>query len=237
MTNLSAHSYKVFEWPSKTVALELQNEIEQFYYREAQLLDHRAYEAWFALLDKDIRYFMPLRTNRMIREGELEYSGDQDFAHFDETYETMYGRIRKVTSDLGWAENPPSRTRHLISNVIVKETATPDTFEVNSAFILPGRHLRRRTPGRAAPRRQQPWLQHRQAHHPARRQHLAVEQPEHVLLASSSSEKPHLSRNGGRCHEKSKAVFDRHRCVLHHQPHWHASLQHPGLVRHHVSRR
>ncbi|AER56400.1 biphenyl 2,3-dioxygenase small subunit (BphA2) [Pseudoxanthomonas spadix BD-a59] len=135
MTNLSAHSYKVFEWPSKTVGLELQNEIEQFYYREAQLLDHRAYEAWFALLDKDIRYFMPLRTNRMIREGELEYSGDQDFAHFDETYETMYGRIRKVTSDLGWAENPPSRTRHLISNVIVKETATPDTFEVNSAFI------------------------------------------------------------------------------------------------------
>jgi len=34
------------------VGLELQNEIEQFYYREAQLLDHRAYEAWFALLEK-----------------------------------------------------------------------------------------------------------------------------------------------------------------------------------------
>ena len=143
MTNLSAHSYKVFEWPSKAAGLELQNEIEQFYYREAQLLDHRAYEAWFALLEKDIRYFMPLRTNRMLREGDLEYSGDHDFAHFDETYETMYGRIRKVTSDLGWAENPPSRTRHLVSNVIVKAAAEPDTFEVDSAFILYRNRLER----------------------------------------------------------------------------------------------
>ncbi len=141
--SLSAHSYEVFEWPRKAVGLELQNEIEQFYYREAQLLDHRAYEAWFALLEKDIRYFMPLRTNRMIREDKLEYSGDHDFAHFDETYETMYGRTRKVTSDLGWAENPPSRTRHLVSNVIVKEAAEPDTFEVSSAFILYRNRLER----------------------------------------------------------------------------------------------
>ena len=101
MTNPSPHFFKTFEWQSKAVGLELQNEIEQFYYREAQLLDHRAYEAWFALLEKDIRYFMPLRTNRTLRESKLEYSGDQDFAHFDETYETMYGRIRKVTSELG----------------------------------------------------------------------------------------------------------------------------------------
>jgi len=125
------------------VGLELQNEIEQFYYREAQLLDHRAYEAWFALLEKDIHYFMPLRTNRMIRDADLEYSGDKDFAHFDDTYETMYGRIRKVTSELGWAENPPSRTRHLVSNVIVKEAAEPDTFEVDSAFILYRNRLER----------------------------------------------------------------------------------------------
>jgi biphenyl 2,3-dioxygenase beta subunit len=143
MSNLSAHSYKAFEWPSNAVDLELQNQIEQFYYREAQLLDHRAYDAWFALLDKDIRYFMPVRTNRMLRESALEYSGDGDFAHFDETHETMYGRIRKVNSDVGWAENPPSRTRHLVSNVIVKQTAEPDTFEVNSAFILYRNRLER----------------------------------------------------------------------------------------------
>nr|ART38946.1 H468 [uncultured bacterium] len=143
MTYPSSHLLNVFEWPSKAVGLQLQNEIEQFYYREAQLLDHRAYEAWFALLEKDIRYFMPLRTNRTLREGNLEYSGNQDFAHFDETHETMYGRLRKVTSDVGWAENPPSRTRHLVSNVIVRETAKPDTFEVSSAFILYRNRLER----------------------------------------------------------------------------------------------
>jgi biphenyl 2,3-dioxygenase beta subunit len=143
MTNPSPHFFKTFEWQSKAVGLELQNEIEQFYYREAQLLDHRAYEAWFALLEKDIRYFMPLRTNRTLRESKLEYSGDQDFAHFDETYETMYGRIRKVTSELGWAENPPSRTRHLVSNVLINEAAEPNSFEVSSAFILYRNRLER----------------------------------------------------------------------------------------------
>jgi biphenyl 2,3-dioxygenase beta subunit len=102
-----------FDWPTKAVSLDLQNEIEQFYYREAQLLDHHAYDAWFALLEEDIRYFMPLRTNRTSREKNLEYSKNGEYAHFDETYETMRGRIRKQTSELGWAEDPPSRTRHV----------------------------------------------------------------------------------------------------------------------------
>ncbi|WP_017463377.1 aromatic-ring-hydroxylating dioxygenase subunit beta [Dyella ginsengisoli] len=128
---------------SKTNDLQLQHAIEQFLYGEAQLLDHRAYEAWFALFEKDMRYFMPLRTNRMLRDAELEYSGDHDFAHFDETWETMYGRIRKVTAEVGWAENPPSRTRHLVSNIIVHETSEPDVYDVSSAFILYRNRLER----------------------------------------------------------------------------------------------
>nr|UII03345.1 Biphenyl dioxygenase subunit beta [Paraburkholderia sp.] len=127
---------KQYGLSAKSADLQLQHEIEQFYYREAWLLDTRAYEAWFGLLEKDIRYFMPLRTNRMLRDMELEYSGGNEFAHFDETYETMYGRLRKMTSELGWAENPPSRTRHLVSNVIVNGLSEADTFEVSSAFLL-----------------------------------------------------------------------------------------------------
>lgn len=134
---------KELDWPTKAVSLDLQNEIEQFYYREAQLLDHHAYDAWFALLEEDIRYFMPLRTNRTFKEKNLEYSGNGEYAHFDETYETMRGRIRKQTSELGWAEDPPSRTRHIVSNVMVRNAEELNTFEVSSAFILYRNRLER----------------------------------------------------------------------------------------------
>ena len=114
----------------------LQQEIEQFYYREAALLDSRAYEAW-------LRLFRALRTTRMMREAGLEYSDDGDFAHFDETYATMYGRVRKATSEFGWAENPPSRTRHLITNVMISPGSERDSYEVSSAFLLYRNRLER----------------------------------------------------------------------------------------------
>jgi 3-phenylpropionate/cinnamic acid dioxygenase small subunit len=121
----------------------LQQEIEQFYYREAALLDSRAYEAWLGLMEADLRYFMPLRTTRMMREADREYSGDDDFAHFDDTYATMYGRVRKALSEFGWAENPPSRTRHMVTNVMISPGSERDSYEVSSAFLVYRNRLER----------------------------------------------------------------------------------------------
>lgn len=132
----TAELIKEFAWPAKPVSLELQNEVEQFYYREAQLLDHHNFNAWFALFEEDIHYWMPIRTTRTTREKSLEYIPHGANAHFDENYETMRGRIRQRTSELNWAEDPSSRTRHIVSNVIVRETDTPNTLEVASAFLL-----------------------------------------------------------------------------------------------------
>jgi biphenyl 2,3-dioxygenase beta subunit len=144
---------KEFDWPTKNVSPELQHQIEQFYYREAQLLDHHAFEAWFALLAEDIHYWMPIRTVRTSREKHLEYLPAGANAHFDDTRATMYGRIRQKTSDLNWAEDPPSRTRHLVSNVIVRETQTPGTVEVASAFLLYRSRLERQVDVFAGERR------------------------------------------------------------------------------------
>lgn len=118
------------------VDVQTQHEIEQFYYRESWLLDNRKFKDWFALLDDDIRYFMPLRTSRIQREGALEFSGDKEFAHFDDDIKTMKGRVRKLLSDVGWSENPASRTRHIVSNVIVNTLDSGDVYEVSSAFLL-----------------------------------------------------------------------------------------------------
>ncbi|MBN9464825.1 aromatic-ring-hydroxylating dioxygenase subunit beta [Brevundimonas sp.] len=125
------------------IAPELQQEIEQFYYWEAKLLNDRRFEAWFALLAHDIHYFMPIRTTRTMRDVGQEYSGVGEYAHFDDDLSMMKGRLRKITSDVGWSENPASRTRHIIGNVMIAPGASPDEFEISSAFIVYRNRLER----------------------------------------------------------------------------------------------
>jgi len=127
---------------SPAADLALQNEVQQFYYREALLLDNIQYEDWFALLDEDIHYYMPIRRNRMQRYGKVrsndlpEYTNKHEFAHFDDDKTTMTGRLRKLLSDYSWSENPASRTRHTVSNVIITEGEEDNTLNVCSAFIV-----------------------------------------------------------------------------------------------------
>jgi 3-phenylpropionate/cinnamic acid dioxygenase small subunit len=119
---------------SPAADLALQHEVQQFYYREALLLDNIKYEDWFALLDDDIHYYMPIRRNRMQRYGKVrsndlpEYTNKHEFAHFDDDKTTMNGRLRKLLSDYSWSENPASRTRHTVSNVIITEGEEDNTL-------------------------------------------------------------------------------------------------------------
>jgi len=50
--------------------LFLHQEIEEFLYREADLLDERRYEDWLALVAEDVRYWMPMRRNVKVGEAE-----------------------------------------------------------------------------------------------------------------------------------------------------------------------
>ena len=40
------------------------SEVEQFLYREARLLDNRQFREWLELFTDDLRYWMPMRSNR-----------------------------------------------------------------------------------------------------------------------------------------------------------------------------
>lgn len=119
----------------KAVSLELQHEVEQFLFWEAKLLTDRRYQEWFSLLAKDIRYWMPIRTTKIMREVAFEFTGDDGFAHFDDNWHMMKGRIRKIMSDVGWSENPASRLRYLISNVMIVPE-DQDTLHVVSAMMV-----------------------------------------------------------------------------------------------------
>lgn len=120
----------------KLVDPVLQHEVEQFYYWEAKLLNDRRFADWFELLAEDIRYLMPIRSTRIMREASLEWGAVGDYAHFDDNHEMMSGRIRKITSDVSWSENPASRTRHAITNVMILDGDRTSELEVSSVFVV-----------------------------------------------------------------------------------------------------
>lgn len=94
-------------------------DVEQLYYDEADLLDQGRYVDWLEMLADDLDYWMPTRTNRLRRQQALSIAARREAAFYDETKESLAWRIRRFDSGMAWAEDPPSRTRHLITNVRV----------------------------------------------------------------------------------------------------------------------
>jgi 3-phenylpropionate/cinnamic acid dioxygenase small subunit len=108
--------------------------IEQFYYLEAELLDDGRFADWLELLADDLHYWAPTRSNRIRRQQALSVAGPHEAAFYDETKESLAWRIRRFDSGMAWAEDPPSRTRHLISNVTVRPV--DEGYLVRSAFLV-----------------------------------------------------------------------------------------------------
>ena len=123
-------------------------EIEQFLYREARLLDDRKFHDWLDLLTDDIRYWMPVRSNRYpviskaisILDGsryeEDELSKEGELAIMDEDKDSLTRRVDRLDTGMAWAEDPPSRTRHFVSNVELEPGATDSELKVYSNFIM-----------------------------------------------------------------------------------------------------
>jgi len=103
----------------RIVAAVRQYEVARFYYDEAALLYAHRYEEWLALFTDDARYFMPIRRTRMQRELDKEFTQPGEVAFFDDDKTLLAGRVAKLLTGRSWAEDPPSRTRHLITNVRV----------------------------------------------------------------------------------------------------------------------
>lgn len=125
-------------------------EVEQFYYREAGLLDDGRYADWLELLADDLEYWMPTRTNRLRRQQALSIAARGEAAYYDETKESLAWRIRRFDSGMAWAEDPPSRTRHVVSNVVVHHVDTARTpgfaesdLVARSAFLVYRNRLER----------------------------------------------------------------------------------------------
>jgi 3-phenylpropionate/cinnamic acid dioxygenase small subunit len=116
--------------------LLLVRQIEEFLYREADLLDDRQFEAWLDLLTDDIRYWMPMRRNVKFDDQESENTRElQDMNWFDEGKETLTQRVRQILTGVHWAEEPLSRVSHMVSNVRLLQ-ATPEEVQVKCRFLI-----------------------------------------------------------------------------------------------------
>jgi 3-phenylpropionate/cinnamic acid dioxygenase small subunit len=127
---------------------EVLREVEQFLYREARLLDERCFRAWLELFTDDVRYWMPGRSTRYPRMSkaimildpdryrEEDLSREDELAILDETKETLSRRIARLETGMAWAEDPPSRTRHLLSNIEVEPGDTAAELKVYSNFLV-----------------------------------------------------------------------------------------------------
>jgi len=129
---------------------DLHFEVEQLYYQEAELLDDGRYADWLEMLADDLDYWMPTRTNRLRRQQAVSVAARGEAAFYDETKDSLAWRIRRFDSGMAWAEDPPSRTRHLVTNVQVRhaDPATEPGFGesdlvAKSAFLLYRNRLER----------------------------------------------------------------------------------------------
>ena len=119
----------------------LKQEVEEFLYREAELLDERRYEEWLDLFTEDAHYWMPMRRNVPRDELEREFTRHgTDVNWFDEGKDTLTRRVRQILTGVHWAEEPPSRICHIVSNVQILHAApegpSPVEAGVKSRFIV-----------------------------------------------------------------------------------------------------
>ncbi|MDH4147487.1 MAG: 3-phenylpropionate/cinnamic acid dioxygenase subunit beta [Acidimicrobiia bacterium] len=121
---------------------QLKDELEQFLYDEAELLDSRDYDAWLARLADDLVYFMPQRRNvRFGTHAEAENTRQgEGISWFDEDRWTLTKRIEQIQTGVHYAEEPLSRVCHIVSNVqLVAVDPTPAdavAATVRSRFVV-----------------------------------------------------------------------------------------------------
>lgn len=110
----------------------LHSEVHGFLLEEAELLDAGRYRDWLELITDDVRYLMPVRVTRE-RTAASDLS---EMHHVDDDHDTLELRVLRLETEYAWAEDPPSRTRHFVSNVRVERNGVDDEVNVKSNLLL-----------------------------------------------------------------------------------------------------
>ena len=115
-------------------------ELTEFYIREAWLLDERKLQEWLGLFTEDVLYFIPRRKNVPRRESHREVTPLGDLALIEDDKRYLEMRVARLETGMAWAEDPPSRTRHLVGNLVAEPLDSGDV-QAKTAFLVYRSHL------------------------------------------------------------------------------------------------
>lgn len=119
--------------PSATVRGDLRESIRDFLYLEACALDEHRYRDWLDMFADDGRYEVPVRVNR---EKDAEWQLSPKGRIFDDDKTTLGVRVSRLETDFAWAEQPPSHTRHFVTNILVFPSEDPEEYVVKSNCLV-----------------------------------------------------------------------------------------------------
>jgi 3-phenylpropionate/cinnamic acid dioxygenase small subunit len=121
---------------------ELKQDVEEFLFREADILDERHFTDWLDLLADDITYFMPIRRNVKFGQHAARENTrlGEGISWFDEDKWTLTKRVEQILTGVHYAEEPLSRVCRLVTNVRVmgvdRNDAGREMVSVRSRFLL-----------------------------------------------------------------------------------------------------
>lgn len=107
------------------------DEAQKLLVKESELLDNKEYSKWLQMLTEDVTYKIPVRQTR-------EKGSDDEFTemyHLNDNRYRIEKRIQRFESEFAWAEDPPTRTRHFVTNVRVKETNSEDVPVISNLLL------------------------------------------------------------------------------------------------------
>lgn len=111
--------------------------VQEFYFAEATMLDERRLDEWLALWNPEAaQYWAPVRRTREgCPDKHEDFTAPGELGLFEDDFMTLALRVAAMKAPSAWAENPPSRTRRLITNV--QAVRNPDgTVAGTSNFLL-----------------------------------------------------------------------------------------------------
>jgi len=102
---------------------------EEFLINEARLLDDRRFRDWMALFADDGTYWVPAVPDQK--------SPFEEASLFYDDRELMKTRVERLEHPRIHVQTPPSRTAHIVGNVVVEEAdAAKGEYVVGSTFIM-----------------------------------------------------------------------------------------------------
>jgi len=102
-------------------------QVEQFLYHEAQLMDEHRLDEWLALWTEPALYWVPSNRDEIDPKREVSLIYDD--------WVRLQLRVSRLKSGFAHAQEPRSRMRRVVSNIVVEETENGEIV-AHSNFLL-----------------------------------------------------------------------------------------------------